>query len=461
MKILKRLIPDSVASRTFFVMLVGLTVSHALSVALYSTDRLSALAFIGGEHLGERIATVSRLVENLPEADRSRVVELAAGPTLHVNWAKESAVVTAAGGGWQTRILRDALLDQFGGLSERTFRMMYAESEAAQTVHRVGSGKDEESNRGPEQDRMFLVSLKLPDGSWLNFRAPLGELDSFWTYRFSLSMGVMIAAVFVLTALVVYHMTAPLRVFAGAAHRLGTDVGAPPLQESGPVEVRRASRAFNEMQKRIRRFVEDRTQMIAAISHDLSTPITRLRLRAEFIDDEEQRRKTLADLDDMERMIDSTLAFARDDAVQETRETVDLAALVQSVRDNLADTGMALAFESQGRLPYACRPTALRRALANLMENAVKYGERARVSLLDRDDSVVVRIDDDGPGIPEPDLETVFKPFRRLDGSRSRETGGTGLGLTVARTVVHAHGGEIVVTNRTEGGLRVEVVLPR
>jgi signal transduction histidine kinase len=134
---------------------------------------------------------------------------------------------------------------------------------------------------------------------------------------------------------------------------------------------------------------------------------------------------------------------------------------VQSIRDNLADTGMAVVFESEGRLPYACHPTALRRALANLMENAAKYGERARVSLLDRDDSVVVRIDDDGPGIPEQELETVFKPFRRLEGSRSRETGGTGLDLTVARSVVRAHGGEIALTNRPEGGLRAEVTLPR
>jgi signal transduction histidine kinase len=307
---------------------------------------------------------------------------------------------------------------------------------------------------------MFLVSLKLPDGSWLNFRAPLGELDSFWTYRFGLSMLVMIAAVFVLTAMVVFHITAPLRVLAKAAHRLGTDVHAPPLKVSGPVEVRRASQAFNEMQQRIRRFVEDRTQMIAAISHDLSTPITRLRLRAEFIDDEDERRKTLVDLDDMERMIDSTLAFTRDDAAQEPRETVDLAALVQSVRDNLVDIGMAVAFDADGRLPYSCRPTALRRALTNLMENAAKYGGQARVSLLNRAESLVVRIDDDGPGIPEPDLETVFKPFRRLEDSRSRETGGTGLGLTVARSIVRAHGGEIALTNRPEGGLRVDVTLP-
>jgi signal transduction histidine kinase len=178
------------------------------------------------------------------------------------------------------------------------------------------------------------------------------------------------------------------------------------------------------------------------------------------IDDEDERERALADLDDMERMIASTLSFARDDAVDEARETVDLMALVQRVCDSLEDTGLQVEFASQGRIAYACRPTALRRALSNLIENAARYGERARVELLADERRIVVRIDDDGPGIPEDQIESVFQPFRRLDASRSRETGGTGLGLTVARTIVRAHGGDVRLTNRPEGGLRVEVSLP-
>jgi signal transduction histidine kinase len=274
-------------------------------------------------------------------------------------------------------------------------------------------------------------------------------------------MAVMIVAVVILSAMVVYRLTAPLRVFAQAAHRLGTDVNAAPLNEAGPIEVRRASNAFNEMQGRIRRFVEDRTQMIAAISHDLGTPITRLRLRAEFIEDEAQKQKILSDLEEMDRMISSTLTFARDDSVQEPRTLVDLAALIRSICRDLSDAGLMAECERHEPLSYSCHPTALRRALTNLIENAAKYGEGARVSIMNDAQEVIVRIDDLGPGIPEDQLENVFRPFHRLESSRSRQTGGTGLGLTVARTIVRAHGGEITLQNRSEGGLRVQVALPR
>jgi signal transduction histidine kinase len=201
--------------------------------------------------------------------------------------------------------------------------------------------------------------------------------------------------------------------------------------------------------------------MIAAISHDLGTPITRLRLRAEFIEDQEQKQKTLADLEEMNRMISSTLTFARDDSVQEPRTLVDLAALIRSVCGDLSDAGLMVECEQHEPLSYSCRPTALRRALTNLIENAAKYGERARISIIDGGQDVTVQIDDLGPGIPEDQLENVFRPFHRLEGSRSRQTGGTGLGLTVARTIVRAHGGEIVLQNRSGRGLRVQVTLPR
>jgi len=163
----------------------------------------------------------------------------------------------------------------------------------------------------------------------------------------------------------------------------------------------------------------------------------------------------------MERMIASTLGFARDDAASEPRETVDLVTLLQSICDDMADAGQPVELQAEGRLPYACRRVALRRAFANLIENAVKYGQRARISLEASDDKIMIWIDDDGPGIPDHWLEEAFKPFRRLEGSRSRDTGGTGLGLTVARSIVRAHGGDIALSNRAEGGLRVAVTLPR
>jgi signal transduction histidine kinase len=219
------------------------------------------------------------------------------------------------------------------------------------------------------------------------------------------------------------------------------------------------------MAGRIQRFVADRTQMLAAIGHDLRTPITRLRLRAEFMDDDEQRRKMLSDLDEMEQMIAATLAFARDDAAAEPASAIDLAALCRTVADEAADArpelAEAIAFEGPDRLTVRARPIALKRAIANLVSNALAYGGSARLRL-DPPAGGVVRllVEDDGPGVPEAELEAVFAPFRRLEESRNRETGGTGLGLTIARNILRAHGGDVVLANRQGGGLAATVSLP-
>jgi len=200
--------------------------------------------------------------------------------------------------------------------------------------------------------------------------------------------------------------------------------------------------------------------MLAAIGHDLRTPITSLKPRAELPDDEEARTKMLATLDDMERMSEATLAFAREDAAAEPARTVDLDALIGSLTDDLAEMGKDVTFAEGKRIAYSCRPTALRRALGNLVDNAVRYGERARVALEATPAGPVITIDDDGPGIPAAQIAEVFKPFVRLERSRSRDTGGSGLGLSIARSIVLSHGGELTLANRDGGGLRATVRLP-
>lgn len=212
---------------------------------------------------------------------------------------------------------------------------------------------------------------------------------------------------------------------------------------------------------RLGKFIDDRTRMIAAISHDLRTPITRMRLRAEFVEDPEQQAKMMSDLEEMEAMIASVLAFARDEAANEPRKVVDLVALVREICDAAAEAGRPVRFSAEGAVALSCRPMALRRAFANLIDNAVKYGGEARVALEAANGEVAVRIDDQGPGIPEDERERVFAPFYRMERSRSRETGGVGLGLAAARSIVRAHGGDIALDNRAEGGLRVTVTLPR
>jgi len=452
-----RLIPDTMVARTLLVLIIGLTVSHVLSVGMYFTDQTSTLMFVRGQHIGDRILTIQRLIETALEAERLRIVNLADDSELHVSWNRESATADGPAEGWKADFRRGVLAAHLGDRRLRDMRLRFAESMTTDAWREhVG-----EVHNGRDIGEAFLVSLQLPDMSWLNFAAPVEAPQPFWTPRFAVSMAVMLLAVGILSALVVLHLTRPMSVFARAAQRLGVDVNAPPLPETGPAEVRRAASAFNEMQGRIRRFVEDRTQMVAAISHDLGTPITRLRLRTEFVEDDEQRSKMLADLDDMEKMVASALSFARDEASSGRVAMVDLRSLLQRVCDDMTDMGHPVSLEASDKaVAFQCRPVALRRALANIVDNAVKYGGRARVSLDTTGEAIRIRIDDDGPGIPAELREAVFKPFRRLDESRNQETGGSGLGLTVARTIIRGHGGDLTLTNRSEGGLRVEVRLP-
>ena len=449
-----RLIPDTVVGRTLLVLLVGLTGSHLVSMAFYVTDRASALDLAGGEHLAERIVTLARVVENAPSVERDELVGLADHPTLRVSRSHESGLTGDGEDSWKADVLRRSFQEHLNALGERNFALRLRA--AAATDHMPGR-RHGHAGMHPA----VLVSLQISDGSWLNFRAMVEPGESIWTMRFVLSMAVMIGAVVVLSAIVVQYLNRPLRVFAKAARRLGRDVQAPPLLERGPREVREAIQAFNEMQARVRRLVEDRTQMLTAVSHDLRTPITLLRLRAEFIDDEDERTKILATLDEMESMVASILNFARDDSEMEDLRPVDLAALVGSICDDMADAGLAVVFDGPEKLTCECRASTLKRALTNVIENALKYGKTARVSLTDSPQAVTITVDDEGPGIPEAEMEKVFTPFYRLERSRSAETGGVGLGLTVTRTIVVAQGGGITLENREGGGLTVAVTLPR
>ena len=222
-----------------------------------------------------------------------------------------------------------------------------------------------------------------------------------------------------------------MRRLAVAAEALGRGELVKPLPESGPDDIRQTAEAFNRMQERLERFVQDRTRMLAAISHDLRTPLTSLRLRAEFVTDHDVQEKMLKTIDEIQTMTEAALAFVREEATAEATRTVDLSALVESLCDDLAELGHNVTFIDGTAINYRCRPDALRRAIRNLIENAVRYGECARVSVLLTAKSVDIAIEDDGPGIPDEVMEQVFAPFYRLEDLRNPETGGVGLGRGV------------------------------
>ena len=304
----------------------------------------------------------------------------------------------------------------------------------------------------------FAAALKLPNGQWAVLE-PTRPLLSPWQVRTIVWFALSALLLAPLAWLIARRLARPIHTFAGAAERLGGDPNAPPLDETrGPAEVRAAAHAFNDMQEKLRRYVEERTSMVAAIAHDLRTPLTRMRFRIEGAP-EEIRDKVAADIEQMDGMVSQALTFVRGDTVRGERVKLDLGALIQSVSDDLAEMGSEVTFGG-GKLVVEGDPIGLRRLVTNLVENAVKFGSRARVTLLREDGAALVRIDDDGPGLAEDEIERVFEPFQRADPSRSPATGGFGLGLSVARSIARAHGGEVSLANRDGGGLTATVRLP-
>ena len=280
----------------------------------------------------------------------------------------------------------------------------------------------------------------------------------------SLSPGLLfakIASAAIGVALVAFwlvsRVTAPLARLAHAADALGRNIRSPPLDVTGPREVRVAASAFNRMQARLVSLIQNRTEFLAAISHDLRTPLTQIRLRTEMMPTSTERQKNLAALDEMEAIIATFLAYARAANETEPMEKSDVGALVDSVCDDLSDCGAAIECESETGLVIPCKRTAMKRAVVNLIENALSH---ARVSTMRSGAGVVVTVEDDGPGISPSQLEAVLTPFFRGEKSRSTEAGGVGLGLSIAQAVVEDHGGELRLENRPEGGLRVQIILP-
>ena len=309
--------------------------------------------------------------------------------------------------------------------------------------------------------RNFVVQVRLRDGATVTFQQVLPEDVIAWPVRLLLILLVLLVSVAVLAALAVRALTRPLAVLADAAGELGRDIRRPPLTETGPLEVRRAARAFNTMQERLIRYIGDRDRILAAVSHDLKTPITRLRLRTELLDDSPLREKFLADLDEMQRMTQAALDFLRGGEDSEPIAPVDLNALLQSLQEDAEDLGHEVGILGIVLQPLRCRPLALKRCLTNLVDNALKYGQRAEIAVADTPARLRLIVRDYGPGIPTTELEKVFEPFYRLESSRSRDTGGTGLGLGIARNIARAHGGELTLRNHPQGGLEAVLELPR
>lgn len=305
----------------------------------------------------------------------------------------------------------------------------------------------------------LLISIPYADGERLEavLRLPAEQ-------RLPLHLAITAAAsilfVSAAAAFVARRATRPLSGLAAAATAAARGNEAPRVPEEGPDDVRSAAAAFNAMTDQVKRTLDNQRRLLSAVGHDLRTPLTAMRITAEFVGDPEIRTRLQKNLDELQVLTEAVLSAARG-AAGEPMRSVDLAALIDSLCTDLAEMGEPVAWEPQDPTPYECRPNEIRRAVRNLIENAVRYGSHAHVRLEMAPERLEIVVEDDGPGIPPEDMARVFDPFVRLEDSRSSETGGAGLGLTLARAIAEGHGGDVVLENRDEGGLRARLRLPR
>jgi signal transduction histidine kinase len=461
-----------IATRIALVAIVGLIGAQLLSVGVALLMRPPDVRVYAVAWLVERSADIARGTFARPaEARRAYLRARPEAEHLALDWARDwqpsdEALRRPRQGVRLARAIADRLPDGFvvavefhrpgAGPGPRLPR--FGEGQVVRVPREEGGG-GEGAFEGV-LPALFAIAIRGPDGSHVLLRPQLPAHG--WPLTVLLAWLAGIAAAAAAAAWWAARRVArPLEVLAANAARAGA--GLSPVfaaPEAAPREVGAIAAALDGMHARLRGVVEDRTRMLAAISHDLRTPLTRLRLRAEQIADPEERARAAADIDEMERMIAETLSFARADALETRAERFDLAALVHSLVDDRADLGADIALEGPASLTIEGRPGALRRALDNLAANALAHGGRARLTIAPGPSRILVHVDDDGPGLPPHELERVFAPFYRLEASRSRDTGGVGLGLAVARDIARAHGGDIVLANRSGGGLRATLSLP-
>lgn len=432
--------PQGLVGRATVVLILAVLLEFIGSSILYERTDLFADRGRQMQHLAEQLVAAERVFNDLPVKARPQKAEALSTRAIQVSWSHLPPIPA------------EPLAAPLGRAQDQI--LSWEPSLADQEMRLWSNG-----GRWPADQRL-KVALKLEDGSWLHFKTHvragpwalvLGGVGS----AFILASGVLLAS-----SLLLRSMGAPLRALAGAAHEIGEGKRVT-VPEQGAGDVKLVARAFNAMQSRIADLGEARTQALAAVSHDLRTPLARLRLRSGGVADTSVREAMEQDIDEMTAMLDSLLSYLGGRADPEPRRRTDLAAIIMTLVDGATDAGNDATYSGPDRLVAEVRPVAIKRALSNLIDNALTYGSRASVTLRSEDGRAVIVVEDDGPGIPEECFARVLEPFQRLDSARARNTSGLGLGLSIVQKAVEDEAGSLKLANRAEGGLRVEMQLPR
>lgn len=435
---------DTIAGRTVLVLVLGLGSTLFLAQYVYIVGSEREVTRSNADRVAERLLVLAQTITAVSTESRDETAHGLSGGPLELHWSEEP--LANAGGNLDTtaQTLRAYLIERSPELSKRGVIFGTSGGSSADPKHTT------------------LISLGLEDGTWLNVTLARGHSTRITSPSLLVTSLVGALGVILVAVLLSRWLTQPLNRLADGARAFfvaGED--GRELEERGTREVRTLARAINEMRRRIERMVGARTQMLAAISHDLRTPLTRLRLRANTLPAGEPRLSIERDIAEMEQMIDATLSFLRENTDQETIEPIDVAAILQTIADDAADADQPVTIDAPRSLIARGRHLAIKRALTNLINNAVRHGGSASITARQSPTEIEVVILDDGPGIPPDKLEAVFEPFCRLDDARGRETGGYGLGLTVARSIARSHGGEVVLANRDGGGLQALLRVPK
>jgi len=476
------LVPKSLAGQMVALLMLALVAGHVAAIAIFADERREAVRQATREQMVSRTAAVVKTLAATPRPLRPIIARSLSSDILTVTLHEADPGLPVPTSRHEMRLARrlaDAL-----DIEDADIRIAFRDPwrpfwrrgpwRGGRGMHRHDRWFDDDDDNDDDDDereeygdrypgmyRLGLrIAVKTPDTPWIETVPGVAFPRPPWAAQSLIAVALTAVAIIIAVIFSVRRVTRPLGALAHTADAVGRGETVDDVAEAGPEDVRDTIRAFNLMRARQQKFIEDRTKLLAAVSHDLRTPITALRIRAEFIEDEELRGKVLETLEEMQTITEATLLFAREEAQKEESRPTDVTALMESLAGDFEDMGHDVTLNAPDRLVFDCRPIALKRAMRNLMENAVNYGERARVDMTATTDAVRITIDDDGPGIPEDHLERIFEPFVRVETSRSRETGGIGMGLAIARSIVHGHGGDIEAVNGEEGGLRVIVTLP-
>lgn len=450
----------SLRRQTAAIVVSGLLLSNLIGYLLYSYDRQESLLLADAFDFVERAAGVSRLLRDLPDTWENDIVTAADSRIFRV-WAADASPLEASIMSEDEQQLAAYFRSLTPRISKNTLHIWFRPSAPAKLL--IPSRPEFESPVPSRQDRtrwFLIIAIDHGEGRWLNFFSQLAPAAENVSTILTLNLVLAAVGLVVVALWLVARVTSPLFQMAQAASQLGKNLRAKPLPEDGPEEVAIAAKAFNRMQHRLIRHIEGRTTVLAAISHDLRTPITQMRLRAELMPPSEERDKMLVALDEMNTTIGTFLDYSRASSESEPSSRIDLGSLVTSVCDDFSDIGGNVECLVEDQVVLKCKRVGIKRVLVNILENALQYGGSARVSLGLRGSEAVVTVEDSGPGIPEERLADVFEPFLRLDTSRSDRSEGFGLGLSIALMIIEDHGGSIKLSNMAHGGLLAEIRLP-